>query len=162
VILLHDPETGQLQQMAARQRGGRANEPLALSQTITRTVLTENTAVITGDAAADPRFLAQQSIIAQAIHSARAGPLFDNEKVLGLLYADSTNPAVIYGQPELELLTLLANMAAVKITNSRLLVAEQLRQRLAQELATARRIQQNLLPEPPPLTGWRCHARLET
>lgn len=162
VILLRDPVTGELQQMAARTRGGRANEPLALSQTITRTVLAENKAVITSDAANDPRFLAQQSIIAQAIHSAMAVPLFDNEQVLGILYADSTNPAVTYGLPELELLTLLGNMAAVKITNARLLVAEQMRLRLAQELATATRIQQNLLPEPPLLPGWSCHARLET
>ncbi len=162
VILLRDPETGELQQMAARQRGGRANEPLALSQTITRTVLAENTAVITGDAANDPRFLAQHSIIAQAIHSAMAVPLFDNEKVLGILYVDSTNPAITYGKAELELLTLLGNMAAVKITNARLLVADQMRLRLAQELATATRIQQTLLPEPPSLAGWRCHARIET
>jgi serine phosphatase RsbU (regulator of sigma subunit) len=162
VILLRDPVSGELQQMAARTRGGRANEPLALSQTITRTVLAENTAVITRDAANDPRFLAQQSIIAQAIHSAMAVPLFDNEKVLGILYVDSTNPAVTYGQPELELLTLLGNMAAVKITNARLLVAEQMRLRLAQELATATRIQQNLLPEPPAVPGWKCHARIET
>lgn len=162
VILLRDPESGELQQMAARTRGGRANEPLALSQTITRMVLAENTAVITSDAASDPRFNAQESIIAQAIHSAMAVPLFDNETVLGILYVDSTNPGVTYGQPELELLTLLGNMAAVKITNARLLVAEQMRLRLAQELSTATRIQQNLLPDPPAVTGLSCHARIET
>ncbi|MEQ1832806.1 MAG: SpoIIE family protein phosphatase [Candidatus Eisenbacteria bacterium] len=162
VMLLRDAATGELLQMAARYRGGRADEPLALSRTITRTVLAENTAVLTGDATSDPRFLAQHSIIAQAIHSAMAVPLFDNEKVLGILYVDSTNPGVIYGQPELELLTLLANMAAVKITNARLLETEQQRLRLEQEVATAMRIQQNLLPDLPTLTGWRCHARLET
>ena len=162
VMLLRDGTSGELQQMAARYRGGRADEPLALSQTITRTVLAENTAVITGDATSDPRFLGQHSIIAQAIHSAMAVPLFDNEKVLGILYVDSTNPGVIYGQPELELLTLLANMAAVKITNARLLETEQQRLRLEQEVATAMRIQQNLLPDLPELAGWRCHARLET
>ena len=85
VMLLRDGTSGELQQMAARYRGGRADEPLALSQTITRIVLAENTAVITGDATSDPRFLAQHSIIAQAIHSAMAVPLFDNEKVLGIL-----------------------------------------------------------------------------
>lgn len=162
VILLRDLATGELQQMASRYRGGRAGEPLALSQTITRMVLADNNAVITSDAANDPRFLEQHSIIAQAIHSAMAVPLFDNERVLGILYADSTNPGVLYGQSELELLTLLGNMAAVKITNARLLEAEAMRQRLAQELATATRIQLNLLPEPPAIAGWSCHARIET
>jgi serine phosphatase RsbU (regulator of sigma subunit) len=161
-MLMRDAASGELLQMAARYRGGRAEEPLALSKTITRTVLADNTAVITSDATNDPRFLAQHSIIAQAIHSAMAVPLFDNERVLGILYVDSTNPGVIYGKPELELLTLLGNMAAVKITNARLLEAEQQRLRLEQEVATAMRIQQNLLQEPPKLAGWRCHARLET
>ena len=162
VILLRDPETGQLSQTAARFRGGRVDEPLALSQTILGHVLAENTAVITGNATLDPRFLGQHSVIAQAIHSAMAVPLFDNEKVLGVLYIDSTNPGITYGQPELELLTLLGNMAAVKITNARLLVAEATRVRLLQELATATRIQQNMLPDSPALPGWRCHARIET
>ncbi len=162
VVLLRDAATGELTQVAARYRGGRPNEPLALSQSITRAVLAENTAIITADAAHDPRFLGQHSIIAQAIHSAMAVPLFDNEQVLGILYVDSTDPTVLYGQAELELLTLLGNMAAVKITNARLLEADEMRRRLAQELATATRIQRNLLPVPPELPGWSCHARLET
>jgi serine phosphatase RsbU (regulator of sigma subunit) len=169
VILLHPAGTTggttggatELRQVAARYRGGRANEPLALSQTILNSVLAENTAVITSDAANDPRFHSQRSIIAHAIHSAMAVPLFDNERVLGILYADSSDPVVNYGQRELELLTLLGNMAAVKITNVRLLETELVRQRMAHELATATRIQQNMLIEPPDLPGWRCHARLE-
>ena len=162
VVLLRDAATGQLSQMAARYRGGRSTAPLALSQSIMNAVLAENTSIITADAMDDPRFASGQSIIAQAIHSAMAVPLFDNEQVLGILYVDSTDPSVLYSQQELELLTLLGYMAAVKITNSRLLEAEQTRQRLALELATASRIQRNLLPEPPELPGWSCHARLET
>ena len=154
--------TSELRQVAARYRGGRADEPLALSQTILKSVLAENASVITSDATNDPRFLSQKSIIAHAIHSAMAVPLFDNERVLGILYADSSDPLVNFGQRELELLTLLGNMAAVKITNVRLYEDEQVRQRLAQELATATRIQQNMLPEPPALPGWLCHARIET
>jgi serine phosphatase RsbU (regulator of sigma subunit) len=51
----------------------------------------------------------------------------------------------------------------VKITNARLLEDDQVRQRLAQELATATRIQQALLPGPPrTVDGWRFHARIET
>lgn len=162
VILLRDATSGELVQVAARHRGTRAGEPLALSQTIMRTVLGENTSVLTGDATQDPRFLGQHSIIAQAIHSAMAVPLFDNQTVLGLLYADSTDPRTIFAQGELELFTLLGNMAAVKITNSRLLEAEQTRMRLEQEVATAMRIQRTLLPSPPKVAGWQCHARLES
>jgi serine phosphatase RsbU (regulator of sigma subunit) len=134
-----------------------------LSRAIMKTVLEECTSVITTDAAADPRFMGQQSIVAQAVHSAMAVPLFDNQRVLGLLYADLNNPTVSYTQENLEVLTLLANMAAVKITNARLLEAEQEQARVRQELATATRIQRSLLPATPPaIPGYQFQPFLET
>jgi serine phosphatase RsbU (regulator of sigma subunit) len=163
VLLLRDDPTKEPVQMAARIKGGSATEPLALSRTIMEMVLTENTSVVTKDAALDPRFKSQQSIVMQGIHSAMAVPLFDNTSVLGLIYADSVDPRAYYGQRELEVLTLVANMAAVKITNARLLQAEAHRSRMAQELATATGIQRGMLPaKPPEAVGWRFHARLES
>lgn len=163
VLLLQADAGADPVQIAARTRGGRASQPLALSRSIMRTVMEECASVITGDAATDPRFQGQQSIVAQAVRSAMAVPLFDNEKVLGVLYVDSHDPGVTFGEEQLELLTLLANMAAVKITNSKLLAAEQARARLAQELSTAAEIQRGLLPPAPPrIEGWSFDAYLET
>ena len=163
VLLLQKDAGAEAEQIAARIRGGRANEPLALSRSIMRTVIDECTSVFTADAALDPRFQGQKSIMAQGVHSAMAVPLFDNHRVLGVLYVDSQDFTVAFGPEQLELLTLLANMAAVKITNARLLEAEQDRARLAQELATATRIQRGLLPgEPPQVPGYCIDAFLET
>jgi serine phosphatase RsbU (regulator of sigma subunit) len=163
VLLLKQKEGAEPVQIAARNLGGSARAPLVLSRAIMRTVLEENTSVITTDASADPRYMGQQSIVAQAVHSAMAVPLFDNEKVLGLLYADLNNPVMSYTQEHLELLTLVANMAAIKITNARLLEAEQEQARVRQELATATRIQQSLLPaDPPNIRGYCFHAFLQT
>lgn len=162
IILLRDKPDAQPVQIAARIRGGNAMEPLALSRTIMKAVLDDCTSMITIDAPSDPRFQAQESIIAQGIRSAMAVPLFDNQTVLGLLYADTTDARVLYTPDQLETLTILANMAAVKITNARLLEAEQGRLRMAQELATATRIQMNLLPATPTIPGYACVTRLET
>lgn len=164
VVLLRESTDADLVPVATRLvRGASASQALALSQTIVRVVLDENTAVVTSDAMNDPRFAQAQSIAGQFIHSAMAVPLFDNDRVLGLLYADSSNPTVIYGEEELELLTLLANMAAVKISNGRLLEQEQARQRLAQEVAAATSIQRTLLPDAPTdVPGWSFDARLES
>jgi sigma-B regulation protein RsbU (phosphoserine phosphatase) len=162
VILMMPEGGGEPAQIAARLRGGSSRQPLAISRSILDKVLHDCASVVIGDAAADPRFAARHSIVAHSIHSAMAVPLFDNERVLGVLYADSVDPMIAFGREELEVLTLLANMAAVKITNARLLEAEQTSQRIAQELATATRIQRALLPEPPPLSGWAIDATLET
>ena len=50
VMLLRDAPAGELRQIAARYRGGRAEEPLAVSSTILDSVLADNTAVITSAA----------------------------------------------------------------------------------------------------------------
>lgn len=164
ILLLRQEGSGDLTPIASRQRAkGGSTQPLAISRTILMAVLAENTSVLTSDATEDPRFREQMSIVAQAVHSAMAVPLFDNERVLGILYAESNFPGLSYSQEQLEILTLLANMAAVKITNARLLETEQQRLRMQQELSTAMGIQRGLLPATPPLVaGYNCLARLES
>lgn len=162
VLLLRDETSGELRQVAARRLGGRPDQPLALSRAIVGRVLEECTSVLTADALRDPRFSAQESVVRQAVHSAMAVPLFDNRRVLGLVYVDSRDPGVRFTPAQLEVLTLLANMAAVKITNTRLLSAEQARLRLAHELATAAQIQRAMLARAPRVQGWQIEAHLET
>jgi sigma-B regulation protein RsbU (phosphoserine phosphatase) len=163
VLLLQKDAGSEPQQIAARTRGGRANEPLVLSRSIMKTVMDECTSVLTADATQDPRFQGQHSIVAQAVRSAMAVPLFDNQTVLGVLYVDTRDPSITFAEDQLELLTLIANMAAVKITNARLIEADSARARLAQELATAAQIQRGLLPlSPPAVTGWQFDAYLES
>ena len=163
VLLLDQGPGTEPVQISARTRGGRSDQALALSTTIMRRVLDECSSVLTRDAATDPRFQGQQSIVAQSVHSAMAVPLFDNEKVLGLLYVDSHDLTISFDNDQLELLTLLANMAAVKITNARLLEADRERDRIAQELGNATRIQRDMLPSgTPSVPGYELEAYLVT
>jgi serine phosphatase RsbU (regulator of sigma subunit) len=163
ILLIQNDRGSEPVQVSARYRGGNASEPLVLSRSIMNRVLEDCTAVLTTDAAQDPRFLGNESIVMNAVHSAIAVPLFDNERVLGILYIDSHDVRTTYSQEHLEILTLLGNMAAVKITNVRLLEAEATRARMAQELATATGIQRGLLPsEPPRIEGYDLEVFLET
>jgi sigma-B regulation protein RsbU (phosphoserine phosphatase) len=75
-----------------------------------------------------------------------AAPLFDNENVIGILYADTTDPASWYTKDELRTFTALGNLIAVKITQSRLAAAEEERRRLERELMMAKDILSHILP----------------
>ena len=163
VLLLQTEPGAEPVQVAARTPGGRANQPLVLSRSIMRKVMDECASVLTADAAVDPRFQGQQSIVAQSVRSAMAVPLFDNERVLGVLYVDSQDRSSGFNEEQLELLTLLANMSAVKITNARLLEADQQRARLRQEIATAAEIQRGMLTAgTPALPGWEFDVFLQS
>jgi sigma-B regulation protein RsbU (phosphoserine phosphatase) len=163
VLLLQDKPDTEPVAVASRVEGGRPDRPLVLSRTILREVIDTCAAVMTREPSLDPRFQGNMSVVASAARSAMAVPLFDNQKVLGVLYVDTLDPRVVFDEPQLEVLTLLGNMAAVKITNARLLEAEQVRARLAQELASATRIQRRLLPATlPTVPGWEVDAHLAT
>jgi serine phosphatase RsbU (regulator of sigma subunit) len=163
VLLLHEKPDEEPVAIASRVQGGRSDRPLVLSRTILRHVEETCAAVMTREAALDPRFQGNQSVVASAARSAMAVPLFDNQRVLGVLYVDSVDARTTFDESQLEVLTLLANMAAVKITNARLLETEQVRARMVQELASATRIQRSLLPTRlPEVPGWEIEAHLET
>jgi serine phosphatase RsbU (regulator of sigma subunit) len=148
-ILLIDGELvdGAPRVLASRVKGADPDEPLRMSRTMLSEVLEKKRSFLTKDATADDRFSAHESIISSGVHAAMAAPLFDNDRILGVVYVDSRNPLISYGSEELRLLTLLANMMAVKISNSRLEAAEQERERLQREIEFASRIQRNLLPQ---------------
>lgn len=119
---------------------------IMLSRTMVDKVMEERTSFLTLDAMHDPRFEAQESIILQGTRSAMAAPLFDNEHVIGVLYADSTDPLTRYTRDELRTFTILANLIGVKITQARLAAAEEEKRTLELQMQTAKEIMTRILP----------------
>lgn len=164
LILLNQPdETGQeIPVVRAARPSGTAGQRIMLSQTLLQTVLEKREALLVADARLDPALRDQASIVLQDISSALAAPLFDNERVIGLVYADTNDIFQRFDQDMLRAFTLVANLIAVKITNTRLLEAEREKDRMAQELATASRIQRGLLPTNlPEFAGYELYAHQE-
>ena len=138
VVMLAD--AGEATQVEARARWtksvGNPDAPLQLSSSIVGSVLRGRDSVLVANPLEDPRFGGQQSIMALSLRSAMAAPLFDNERVRGILYVDTTDPRVRYTQADLEVLTAAANAVAVKLRNLS----------LEEEIGTAARIQRSMLP----------------
>jgi len=120
-ILLRD-EAGRLVPRATRQRSARSRElrALTVSRTIAEKVCRERVSVMTVDAQADPRFAGGVSIVLQGIRSAMAAPLCTGETVTGLIYVDTTFHVQAFDEFDLDLLSALANHAAIAIETSRL------------------------------------------
>ena len=91
------------------------------SRTIVDMVVRQKVAFLTSDAQADERFEAGESIRMQQIRSAMCVPLWESEKVIGVIHVDSPAPRRgSFTSEDLDLLTALANFAAVAIERARL------------------------------------------
>ena len=155
VLMLTTEDSG-LSVEAVRSADGRnTTEEIAFSRSIADKVVKEKVSILTKNALADPRFDRQQSIISLGIRSAMCVPLWHDDAVTGLIYVDSLSRENSFNQDDLTLLSSLANVAAVKLENAKLLDEMIEKKRMERELELAREIQQNLLPsQAPRYPGW--------
>src|SRR5438552_557931 len=93
---------------------------LPYSRTIVDMVVRDKVAVLTSDAQRDERFEAGQSIRLQQIRSAMCAPLWNRDSVIGVIHVDSPLHVGTFTERDLDLLTALANFAAVAIERARL------------------------------------------
>ncbi len=124
---------------------------IQLSQSIIQTAVEKHSSLLISDVAADNRFKAQESIVRLNIRSALCVPLWNNQDIIGIIYADRILSKDLFTQEDLHLLTLLSNLAAVKIENSRLFEQFLEKEKLEKELALAAGIQKDLLPRENPV-----------
>jgi len=92
----------------------------AISRTIMDKVIETGEPVLTTNAQEDPRFGAQESVVAYALRSILCVPLKVKDDLIGLIYADNRIRSGIFSENERDLLTAFANQAAVAIENARL------------------------------------------
>ncbi|MBU1699255.1 MAG: SpoIIE family protein phosphatase [Candidatus Eisenbacteria bacterium] len=146
VLLLKEEGHDEPVVRASRPKDAHSQKEMLLSKTIINTVIDNQTSLLVTDVATDPRFQGAESIMTLDLRSAMAVPLFDNKNVIGLIYADTSKPGIHYDRDQLGAFTILANMIAVKISNTFLLEEQRKKVMLEQEMAAAARIQKSLLP----------------
>ena len=120
----------------ARAHGGQAPQPglgrrfgkITISKTIADRVMKDRVSILTSDAMVDPRFGAGDSIRFHGIRSAMCAPLWNKDQVIGIIHVDSPMLTNCFTLNDLDLLTALANYAAVAVERARLnqkIVAEE-------------------------------------
>jgi phosphoserine phosphatase RsbU/P len=121
-----------------------------ISSTVRNQVINKGDSVLVLDAQSDLAFKERQSIVAQNVRSMMAVPLQAQSRVIGLIYLDSPNLIRPFTREDLNLLTVMANVAAIRIEHARLAEVEQTEKLLAKELEQAAKIQRGLLPSSSP------------
>lgn len=114
-------------------------------------VLNEQTSILVNDVMSDEAFRGMQSLVQQQVRMFMAAPLQTNEQVIGLIYVDSPQLVHEFTVEDLNLLTVMANVAAIRIEHARLAEIEQAEKILAKDLEQAAIIQRQLLPSTAPV-----------
>lgn len=138
VLLLE--ENGELAARAVR------GKPFQISRTAQQRVLRDRESLLIQDTRVDDRLRMQASIISQGVRSLMAVPLQTKDRVIGMLYLDSASAARAFTREDLNLITVMANMAAVRIEIARLDEIEERERRVSLEMEQAAEIQRGLLP----------------
>jgi len=120
-IMLHDEESDQLEPQVVRHREQDSDPAnITISKTIADQVFRDKVSILTTDAQVDPRFKGGESIRVLGIRSAICAPLWNRDRVIGIIHVDSSIKTTSFSEDDLELLTALANYAAVAIERARL------------------------------------------
>jgi adenylate cyclase len=97
-----------------------ADQEIPISRTILRMVADQQVALLTSNALEDARLMGGKSIAIHGIRSAMCVPLWNRNRVIGAVQVDSPIHIGRFGEQDLDLLTALANFAAVAIERAQL------------------------------------------
>ena len=153
-ILLHDAGDQPVIK-ASRARAGQT-PPAKVSRSIARRVLERRETLLVPNLMEDAAFSTQDSILSTGIRSALCAPLWftsaaaEKDAVIGLVYLDSLSRARPFGEEDARIVTALANVAAAKIENVRLLEESMEKRRLEEDMRVAAEIQRGLRPHAMP------------
>ena len=121
-------------------------EGFHISSAVRDRVLNEKSSMLVRDTQLDDAFRERMSIVEQKVRTLMAVPLQTKDRTIGLIYVDSPNMFRAFTKDDLSLLTVMANVAAIRIEHARLAEVEETERRMARELQQAAEIQRSFLP----------------
>lgn len=122
-LLIDVDDSGNLQLINSAIKNASGQDKLPtdgnwISRSICQKVFTEKVAIQSADTLSDERFSSEQSILFKGIVSAMAVPLWDENKVVGVLYGDANLYSSQWennGEEELSFFSTLANLVASSV-----------------------------------------------
>lgn len=118
-ILLVKENSEELLTSYGIDKKAQAQQPIRISQSVANKVVREGAALLCVDRKDDESLRDAESLVAARVCSLLCVPLVIRERVIGLIYLDSSNPAIVLDEGHLQLLTAVGSIAAVAIDNVR-------------------------------------------
>jgi Nif-specific regulatory protein len=149
VILLCQESSKELRPSTSLNKLSGMDEIFHVSRTIAEQSLTKRTAILSSNISCEGSVTeSSESLIASDVNSLLCVPLVLFEKPLGLIYLDTTNPTAAFDEHHLQLLTAIANMAAVAMDGAqRVEQLENEKNRINREL----NLKHKMIGESPPM-----------
>ena len=119
LIILFDEAGNPVPKLTKFIEGADATD-IPISRTILKMVAEQQVALMTSNALEDARLLGGKSIAIHGIRSAMCVPLWNRQRVIGAVQVDSPIHIGRFTEEDLDLLTALANFAAVAIERAQL------------------------------------------
>src|SRR6266852_1780810 len=119
LLILFDEEGTPIPKLTKFMDGSDAHD-IPISRTILKMVAEKQIAMMTSNALEDARLLGGKSIAIHGIRSAMCVPLWNRNRVIGAVQVDSGIHVGRFTEEDLDLLTALANFAAVAIERAQL------------------------------------------
>ena len=94
------------------------NKTIHVSRTVVDRVLTEGVAILNNDIQGSESLRVADSLLAAQITSLMCMPLMVLEKIVGVIYLDTSDPIVQFDEGHLQLLASIAGVAAVHLENA--------------------------------------------
>ena len=143
-VLLFDEQNRRLRTMASKTRQGDAGR-VRISKTIVKEVLRTKDSLLTAEG--QGHFDPSVSMVNENIRSALCVPLVRQDRILGIIFLDTSSATRQFQRDDCDLLTAIAMQAAMALENARLIKEMGDRERLKHELSLAATIQKQLLPK---------------
>ena len=117
-VLLTGKGDGEFERIYSADGSGPGDRPFRLSRTTAARAMREKLAVLCNDVLNEQAFDRAESLHSARIQSLICAPLLVPNQSLGVLYADTSNPAARFNQAHLKLMTAVAAIAAAAFDNA--------------------------------------------
>jgi serine phosphatase RsbU (regulator of sigma subunit) len=147
-------EGDRMMMRALRGRRPDDGDSAPYSRTVVRRALEEGVGILSQDVTGDPKLVLSDTLMSLNLRSFLCVPLITSDgRRLGVIQLDGSTPGMSFREADLEVLTALALQVGVVLENAALHAARVEEEKLRQELAVAREIQQGYLPTDFAATG---------